>query len=139
VILLDTNVVSELMKPAPATEVVAWIGAQPVQSLFTTSITQAEILHGVLLLPAGKRRAALQEAADAMFREDFGDRVLAFRADAASHYAQIAVDRRDAGASISQFDAQIAAITRSFRATLATRNVADFEGCGIEVVNPWSG
>lgn len=138
-ILLDTNVVSELMKPAPAAEVIAWIGVQPIQGLFTTSITQAEILHGVLLLPSGKRREALQVAADAMFREDFGDRVLAFGADAALHYAQIAVDRRGAGAPISQFDAQIAAIARLFRATLATRNVTDFEGCGIDVVNPWSG
>ena len=138
-ILIDTNVVSELMKPAPAAEVVAWIGAQPVQSLFTTSITQAEILHGVLLLPAGKRRDALQAAADAMFLEEFGDRVLAFGADAALHYAQIAVGRRSAGAPISQFDAQIAAIARFSRAGLATRNVANFEGCGIEVVNPWGG
>jgi predicted nucleic acid-binding protein len=137
VIVLDTNVVSELMKPAPAGAVVAWIGAQPTQSLYTTSITQAEILHGVMLLPGGKRREALEAAAQVMFREDFGGRILAFGADAALPYAQIAVDRRAAGRPISQFDAQIAAIARSFGATLATRNVTDFDGCGIELINPW--
>lgn len=82
-ILLDTDVVSELMKPAPAAAVVAWIGARPAQSLYTTSITQAEILHGVMLLPAGTRRRALSDAADAMFREDFDGRILAFGSDAA--------------------------------------------------------
>ena len=109
-IVLDTNVVSELMKPAPAYAVAAWIGARPTQSLYTTSITQAEILHGVMLLPDGKRREALEAAAHAMFREDFAGRILAFGADAALPYAQIAVDRRAAGRPISQFDAQIAAI-----------------------------
>ncbi|HEX9698763.1 MAG TPA: type II toxin-antitoxin system VapC family toxin [Acidobacteriota bacterium] len=136
-ILLDTNIVSELMKPAPSAAVVAWIGAQPAQGLYTTSITQAEILHGVMLLPAGKRRRALNDAAHAMFREDFDGRVLGFGSDAALPYAQIAVDRRESGRPISQFDAQIAAIARCFGATLATRNVTDFEGCGIELVNPW--
>lgn len=137
-ILLDTNVVSELMKPAPNEEVAAWIGARPALSLYTTSITQAEILHGVMLLPTGKRRETLEAAARAMFREELGGRVLAFGTDAALPYARIAVDRRGSGRPISQFDAQIAAITRCLRATLATRNVTDFEGCGIEVVNPWS-
>lgn len=136
-IVLDTNALSELMKPAPAASVVAWIGARPAQSFYTTSITQAEIFHGVMLLPAGRRREAFEVAARAMFEEDFAGRVLAFGTDAALHYARIAVARRQAGRPISQFDAQIAAIVACSGATLATRNVADFEGCGVEIVNPW--
>ncbi len=136
-ILLDTNVLSELMRPEPAPRVVEWIGAQPAQGLFTTSITQAEILHGVMLLPPGKRRDAFEAAAQAMFAEEFAGRILAFGADAALPYACIAVDRRRAGRPISHFDAQIAAIARCSGAAIGTRNVADFEGCGVEVLNPW--
>ncbi|MGE0455592.1 MAG: type II toxin-antitoxin system VapC family toxin [Vicinamibacteria bacterium] len=137
-IILDTNVVSELMRPAPAPRVVAWIAAQPAAILHTTSITQAEILHGLMLMPRGRRRDALQAAATAMFSEDFGGRILAFGPEAAPRYARIASDRRRGGRPISSFDAQIAAIALLAGATLATRNLADFEGCGITVVNPWS-
>ncbi len=136
-ILLDTNVLSELMRAEPAPRVVDWIAAQPAQGLFTTSITQAEILHGVMLLPPGKQRDAFEAAAQAMFADEFAGRILAFGADAALPYAYIAVDRRHAGRPISHFDAQIAAIARCSGAAIATRNVADFEGCGVEVVNPW--
>ena len=138
-IVLDTNVLSELMRPAPAENVVAWIGAQPAQSLYTTSITQAEIFHGVMLLPAGRRREAFEVAAQAMFQEEFAGRVLAFGGAAALPYARIAAERRRAGRPISHFDAQIAAIASCSGATIATRKVTDFEGCGIEVVNPWDG
>jgi hypothetical protein len=137
VILLDTNVLSELMKPAPAERVVRWVAAQPAASLYTTSITQAEILHGILLLPAGRRRSALEAAAEAMFKEDFAGRILAFDSDAARAYARIAVDRRRAGRPISHFDAQIAAIARSAGAEIGTRNVADYEGCGVKLIDPW--
>ena len=136
-IVLDTNVVSELMKPAPAGVVVGWIARQSAVSLYTTSITQAEILHGIVLLPAGKRRAAIEAAADAMFAQDFDGRVLPFGSEAARAYAQIAAQRRHAGRPISQFDAQIAAIARSARGAVATRNGRDFEDCGIDVLNPW--
>ena len=136
-IVLDTNILSELMKPAPSERVVAWMAAQPAQSLYTTSVTQAEILHGVMLLPSGRRRKAFETAAEDMFREEFAGRVLAFGSDEALPYARIAVDRRRAGRPISQFDAQIAAIARSTGAAVATRNVTDFEGCGINLVNPW--
>jgi len=139
VILLDTNVLSELMKPTPEKRVVAWMGAQPSQSLYTTSITQAEILHGVMLLPSGRRRKAFEAAAEGMFREEFAGRVLSFGSEAALPYALIAVDRRRAGRPISHFDAQIAAIARSTGATVATRNVTDFEGCGVRLLNPWNG
>lgn len=136
-IVLDTNVVSELMKPAPAAEVARWIAGQPAAILYTTSVSQAEVLHGIALLPAGKRRGALEIAAEAMFDEDFGDRVLPFGGEAAHAYAQIAAQRQRSGRPISHFDAQIAAIARSARASVATRNVGDFEGCGITVLNPW--
>jgi toxin FitB len=109
-ILLDTNVVSELMKAAPAESVVEWVSAQLESSLYTTSITQAEILHGIALLPSGKRRRAIEDAAHAMFAKEFKGRILGFGSDAALPYAQIAADRRRAGRPISSFDAQIAAI-----------------------------
>jgi predicted nucleic acid-binding protein len=136
-IVLDTNVLSELMKPAPDEAVRAWVAAQPATSLYTTSLTQAEILHGIALLPAGRRRDALEAAAGALFSEDFGGRVLPFGSDAAHPYARIAVARRRAGRPISQFDAQIAAIARSTGAAIATRDVAGYEGCSVKVVNPW--
>ncbi|HUN69399.1 MAG TPA: type II toxin-antitoxin system VapC family toxin [Burkholderiales bacterium] len=136
-IVLDTNVVSELMKPTPDAAVARWVAGQQATSLYTTSITQAEILHGILLLPAGKRRGALEAAAGAMFEKDFGGRVLPFGGDAANAYAQIAAQRRRSGRPISNFDAQIAAIARTARAAIATRNIGDYEGCGIKVMNPW--
>lgn len=136
-IVLDTNVLSELMRPAPAERVIRWVAAQPATALYTTSIAQAEVLHGILLLPAGRRRNALQTATEAIFSEDFAGRVLPFGSEAAHSYASIATERRRAGRPISHFDAQIAAISRSAGAAIATRNVLDFAGCGIEVVNPW--
>jgi predicted nucleic acid-binding protein len=136
-IILDTNVLSELMRPTPSANVVNWVAAQPAASLYTTSITQAEILHGLMLLPRGRRRSALERAATSMFAEDFGGRILGFGREAAPSYARIASDRSRAGRPISHFDAQIAAITGVTGAVLATRNVADFDGCGLRVVNPW--
>lgn len=136
-IILDTNVLSELMKPSPAERVATWLAAQPAMSLYTTSITQAEILHGLLLLPPGRRRTAIEAAAESMFEEDFGGRILGFGSDAALPYALIASERRRAGRPISHFDAQIAAIAYSARAAIATRNVPDFDGTGVKVVNPW--
>ena len=137
-ILLDTNVVSELMKAAPADSVVGWIAAQPSSSFYTTSITQAEILHGLMLLPPGRRRRSLEAAATSMFEEDFGGRILGFGTEAAPPYARIASERRRAGRPISHFDAQIAAIARSVGAAIATRNRVDFEGCGVALVDPWN-
>lgn len=137
-IILDTNVVSELMRPTPDGAVARWVADQQATTLYTTSITQAEVLHGILLLPAGKRRAALEAAAEAMFEKDFGGRVLPFGGDAARAYAQIAAHRRRSGRPISNFDAQIAAITRTARAAVATRNVGDYDDCGIKVMNPWN-
>ena len=136
-ILLDTNVLSELLKPRPEQNVVSWVSAQPPASLFTSTIAQAEILYGVALLAEGRRRSGLSSAAQAMFSQEFAGRVLFFESDAAVAYALIAAERRKSGRPISQFDAQIAAIARSRGATLATRNTRDFRDCGVEAVDPW--
>jgi toxin FitB len=139
VILLDTNVLSELMRPAPDPAVSAWVATHPANTLATTTITQAEILHGIARLSPGRRRDALQRAASAMFDEEFGDRVLAFDMSAAPHYASIRADRERAGRPVSAFDAQIAAIARVHRAAVATRDLGGFADCGVELVDPWSG
>jgi hypothetical protein len=138
VIILDTNVVSELMKPAPQTNVVKWLEEQPVLSLFTTFITEAEIFYGLALLPEGARKNALHQAIAGMFEEDFAGRVLPFDGPCAQVYARIAAGRRQLGRPISQFDALIAAIAQSRGAAVATRNSNDFEDCGIQVINPWN-
>ncbi len=137
-ILLDTNVLSELMRPAPSARVVAWVAAQAPRSLYVTSVTQAEILYGVLLLPGGRRRASIEAAAAAMFETDFAGRVLPFGGEAAVFYAHIAAERRRGGRPISHFDAQIAAIARTTGATVATRNLSDFEECGVDLADPWA-
>jgi predicted nucleic acid-binding protein len=136
--LLDTNVLSELLRARPDGSVLAWFAQQPANSLFVSAVTQAEMLLGARLLPAGKRRAQLEQALEAMFTEEFGERVLPFDATAAAAYANVVATRRSAGRPISQFDAQIAAIALSRRASLATRNVSDFEGCGLMLSDPWS-
>ncbi|MCC5628168.1 type II toxin-antitoxin system VapC family toxin [Nostoc sphaeroides CHAB 2801] len=136
-IILDTNVLSELMKPKKSEIVRSWAAQQSLMSLFTTTITQAEILYGIALLPAGKRREELSKAAQLMFSEDFARRVLPFDQAAAVAFANIASQRRHKGNPISQADAQIAAICYTHAATIATRNFSDFEGCGISIINPW--
>jgi toxin FitB len=138
VILLDTNAISELMKPKPEPKVFAWVAAQSPQTLFTTAINQAEILAGIALLPKGKRRDQLTEAAAVMFDQIFASRIVAFDSSAAEHFAIIAAARRKSGRPIAQLDAQIAAIASAHRASIATRNVADFADCGIPVIDPWS-
>ena len=136
--LLDTNVLSELLRARPEPAVLAWFAVQAPDSLVVSAVTQAEMLLGARLLPAGQRRQQLQQALEAMFREDFGGRVLPFDTAAAADYADVVHARRNAGRPISQFDAQIAAIARCRGVGLATRNVADFEGCGLVVDNPWN-
>jgi hypothetical protein len=125
------------MRADPAASVVEWVASQPASRLFIKAVTQGEILYGIGVLPKWKRRDRIANAAKAMFAEDFNDRILAFNSDAAASYADIAVARRRKHRPISQFDAQIAAIARSSGAAVATLNVLDFEGCGIELVNPW--
>jgi predicted nucleic acid-binding protein len=138
VIILDTNVLSELMRPRVAAPVAAWAASRAASSLYVTTTTQAEILYGIALLPAGRRRGAIASAAATMFDVEFAGRVLPFGSEAASMYARIAADRRLAGVPISSFDAQIAAIARVTGAKIATRNVRDFESCGVDLLDPWA-
>ena len=136
-IVLDTNILSETMKPVPAAEVLQWLASQPAARLFTTSISQAEILYGLEIMPKGKRRSALQSAVEAMFEGVFAGRILPCDADAARLFPRIAASRRASGRPIAQADAQIAAIALSRSASLATRNTGDFESCGVTLLNPW--
>jgi toxin FitB len=135
--LIDTNVLSELLRAAPAPAVVTWFGAQRADGLFVSAVTQAEMQLGARLLPAGKRRATIESALRAMFDEDFAGRVLPFDTLAVPAYVEIVSARRSSGRPIAQFDAQIAAIARLHGARLATRNETDFADCGVAVVNPW--
>jgi len=137
VIVLDTNVVSELMKKSAAPQVVRWVTSHPDSHLFTTSVTRAEVLRGIAELPQGKRRDLLAAAAEATFDSDFSERILPFGSDAAKCYASIVAERRRIGRPVSVFDAQIAAIVRAHGASLAMRNIDVFAGCGLDVVNPW--
>lgn len=137
-ILLDTNVVSELMRAAPARAVVDWLDAQPAETVWISAITIAEIRLGLARLPAGKRREALTVLADAMIDEDFAAACLPFDRAAAGHYATIVADRLKRGRPISVEDAQIAAIARAADLTLATRNLEDFAAIdGLALANPW--
>ncbi|SBT09033.1 VapC ribonuclease Y4jK [Candidatus Accumulibacter aalborgensis] len=136
-IVLDTNVLSELLRAIPEPAVVRWTASQPLNTLFTTTVTQAEMLYGARLLSAGQRRRQLEQALAALFEEDFAGRVLPFDGDAAFAYAGIAAERKRSGRPISQFDAQIAAIARSRGSYLATRNVGDFAACELQIINPW--
>ena len=137
-IILDTNVLSELLRPAPAGQVERWLAAQDGTKVYFTTVGEAELRLGVAILPAGKRRAALTTAIEGLLDEDFRDRILPFDRPAARAYATIAAERRAAGRPISQFDCQIAAIARAREATVATRNISDYEGCGIELIDPWT-
>ncbi|MEX2304154.1 MAG: type II toxin-antitoxin system VapC family toxin [Bryobacterales bacterium] len=138
-IILDTNVLSELLKPSPSRTVLTWFAKQPPLHLFTTTITQAEILYGLELLPGGRRRNALHTAIEAIFAEDFSGRILPFDSDAARAFPGIVARRRALGRPIAQSDAQIAAIAKARNAAVGTRNTADFEHCGVAVVDPWKG
>lgn len=137
-IVLDTNVLSEMLRPNPEPRVREWLSDQPRASVFTTTITRGEILYGIRVLPAGRRRDGLWDAAMKILDIDMAGQVLTFDSLAADEFAEISAMRRGAGRPISQFDAQIAGITRSRGAQLATRDVNDFDACGFDVINPWS-
>ncbi|KQB59116.1 MULTISPECIES: type II toxin-antitoxin system VapC family toxin [Betaproteobacteria] len=136
-IVLDTNVLSELLRPAPHEAVLDWFSMQPRAALFSTTVCRAEIFYGIRILPDGARKQGLWKATQAIFDEDLAGRVLGFDNDAADAYAEIAAARKGLGKPISPFDAMIAAMTRSRGARLATRNVRDFADCGIDVIDPW--
>ena len=136
--ILDTNIVSEMMRPVPEPSVLRWLANSIKDDTHLTAISVAEILLGIELLPVGKRREVLRAGAEKTFAVIPG-RILAFDEKAAAAFSSISSTRRKQGKPISQFDAQIAAIARAHDATLATRNTDDFEGCGVRVVNPWEG
>ena len=136
--LLDTNVVSELIRKSPAPAVASWVSDHTLEDLFFSAVSEAEWRHRAIL-PAGRRRDTLVLEIEAMLREAFEDRVLPFDSDAARAYGDIAAERRSAGRPVAPVDCQIAAIAASRRMAVATRNVRDFEGMGIEVVDPWAG
>ncbi len=135
-IILDTNVVSEMMRPIPQPVVLTWFAAQAAEDVNITSVTMAEILFGIELLPAGKRRNAVQVGANRTFGV-FAGHILPFDERAAHAFSLIASSRRQKGRPMSEFDAQIAAIARANSAILATRNTDDFEHCGVKLINPW--
>lgn len=136
-IVIDTNVISELMRPEPDPRVLAFADAVPKSALYTTTIVEAEILSGVALLPQGRRRTDLEWNARRMFAEDFAGRVLSFGREAAAQYALILEERRALGQPLEGFDGLIAAAARAAGFKVATRNTPDFEGCGVELINPW--
>ena len=138
-VLLDTNVVSELMRDVPSAEVLVWMDDLPTSELFVTAITEAEVRTGIAFLPEGARRRGLAYAAERTLGDLFAGRVLPFDSGAARAYADIAAASRAAGRPISQSDCQIAATARSRGMAVATRNVRDFSNAGVEVIDPWAG
>lgn len=136
-ILLDTNVISELMRAEPAQAVLDWFAQHDATDLYISTVTEAELRAGVAYLPEGQRRDRLQQAIDAMIEQDFNGRILPFDTTATRPYALIAAARRTAGRPIAEADCQIAAIAASIGAPVATRNVRDFDGCGVTAINPW--
>jgi predicted nucleic acid-binding protein len=137
-IVLDTNVLSELMQRRPAARVVRWVDEQDAQTLAITAVTVAELLYGVARLADGVRKTKLASAVNALVRDDFSGRVLPFDARAAEHYADLVAERDRHGRPISTADGQIAAICRYHGARLATRNVRDFSEINVELVDPWT-
>lgn len=136
--VLDTNVLSELMRDRPAAAVLDWFTQNTGSAMHISAVTQAEILTGIALLPEGKRRTALATAADLMFEQDFADHCLAFDAVAARGYALIVSERTRHGHPITTEDAQIAATAMTNELIVATRNTADFKNIqGLEIVDPW--
>jgi predicted nucleic acid-binding protein len=137
VIILDTNVISELTRPVPDPGVITWLDSLSAEETAITAITAAELRYGVRRMPDGRRKTGLSEAVNTLITIDFRDRVEPFDVLAADQYADVVTAREDAGQPISTSDAQIAAICRVLNATLATRNTSDFTGIGVNLIDPW--
>lgn len=136
-ILLDTNVVSEVMKASPAAAVLAWLNAHDSDRLYVSAITVGEIAYGLRVLPDGRRRSALAERFGRFIARGFDQRVLVYDEPAARVYGDVMGERRERGCPMAVPDGQIAAIARSNHLAVATRNAVDFEHCGVDVVNPF--
>lgn len=138
-IVLDTNVVSELMCTRSTGRVLAWIDSHPAGDLAISAVTAAELLYGVARLPNGRRKRTREDAVAAVIEQDFDGRVLPFDLDAARHFADICAQRDQARRPVGTADAQVAAVCRARGAALATRNTADFTGIGVDLIDPWTG
>ena len=138
-LLLDTNVVSEMMRKSPHPAVQAWVLGHPADDLYFSAVGEAELRYGAAIMPAGRRRDTLASEIEAMLHDAFARRILPFDSGAAIAYAEIAAGRRAAGRPVSHADCQIAAIARSRGMAVATRNVRDFVDMGIDVIDPWEG
>ena len=136
-IVLDTNVISEVLRPDPEPAVLSWLRSVPRRELWTCTVVLAELFSGVDLMPSGKRQQLLREKMEQMVPKLFRDHVLTFDLSAARAYGPILATRQRMGRPIEEIDAQIAAIARVQDASLATRNIRDFEHCGISLINPW--
>ncbi|MDE0150016.1 MAG: type II toxin-antitoxin system VapC family toxin [Rhodospirillaceae bacterium] len=137
--VLDTNVASELMRPAPAPAVTAWVAQWDAEDLFLTAVGEAELRYGIAILPVGRRRNSLEASITRWLNLGFAERILPFDSAAARAYAEIAAVRRFAGRPIGETDCQIAAIARCRGMAVATRNVRDFADIGVEAIDPWTG
>lgn len=137
-IVLDTNVLSEILRLKPDPKVLSWLRALPRTVLFTTTITRGEMFYGVCLLPEGKRKTSMLAAVRAIFATEFSGQILGFDSEAADAFAEISATRKAMGKPVAQLNAMIAAIAKSRGARLATRNSKDFVGCGIELLDPWN-
>jgi toxin FitB len=135
--VLDTNILSAMMRLQLEPQVATWIAAQPADLLFTTSLSQAEILSGLAIMAEGRRRFDLEAAARVMFLEDFEGRVLPFDTKAATAYADIFAARKRTGRPAATLDLMIASVARSHGASVVTRDTGGFEGCGLTLINPW--
>ncbi len=136
-IVLDTNVVSAVMRPTPVQAVLDWLDARETASLYLSTITVAEIGYGLRILPTGKRRRALEDRFEEFVARGFDQRILTFDEPSARLYADLMGRRKELGRPISALDGQIAAIARANRFAVATGNVRDFEECGVEILNPF--
>ena len=137
-ILLDTNVISELMRTEPSELILAWFKSNSNEQLVLSSITEAELLRGINILPEGRLKAFKSKLLSEFLLIDFAGLILPFESKAANHYAEIFASRKTLGRPISTFDCMIAAIAKANGSKLATRNISDFEQCGLEIINPWA-
>jgi predicted nucleic acid-binding protein len=136
--ILDTNVLSELMKAEGGSSVVDWADAIPKSELFTTVLNYAEIWYGIAIMDDGRKKRELIRSAELMFNEEFFDRILPFDERAALHFADITARRKRVGRRVGILDSQIAAIARANEMTIATRNVSHFRDCDVPLVDPWA-
>lgn len=136
--ILDTNVLSAMMRSEPVPQVADWVAGQQINLLYTVAVCQAEILSGLAIMPDGRRRHTLETAARAMFLEDFEGRVLRFDMAAAVAYGEIFAARRRVGRPVATLDLMVAAVARAHRATVVTRDIPGFADCGVTVINPWA-